>query len=52
MPLGPADLVADGWSGGRMIDLVGLGGGVGLVGYRVQWIAVVVEGPACRTLAC
>lgn len=46
------------WSRGRwlvrdsMMGLVGLGGGVGLVGYRVWWLAVVVESPACRTLAC
>lgn len=30
---------------------LGLGGGMGLVGYRVQW-AVVVEWPATKTLTC
>lgn len=53
LPLGPSDLVRGRWLvRDSMMDLVGLGGGVGLVGYRVRWLAVVVESPACRTLAC
>lgn len=31
---------------------MGLGSGVGLVGYRIQWVAAVVEKPAHRSLTC
>lgn len=31
---------------------MGLGNGVSLVGYRVQWLATVVEQPAHRSLTC
>lgn len=31
---------------------VGLGGGLGLVGYRVQWVVAVVKQPACSPLTC
>lgn len=33
-----------------MMGSMGLGGRVGLVGYRVQWVVNVVERPACRTV--
>lgn len=31
---------------------MGLGGGVVLVGYSAQWVGMVVEQPASRTLTC
>lgn len=36
-------MLGGGLSRGRMIGSMGLGCGVGLVGYRVQWVAAVVE---------
>lgn len=47
VPLGAADL-----GRGKMMGLVGLGDGVGFVGYSVQWVAAVVEWPSHRTLNC
>lgn len=31
---------------------MGLGGGMGFVGYTVQWVGIVVEQPARSTLTC
>lgn len=36
---------------GRTVGLVGLPGRVGHIDYRVQWVAVVVEHSAPRSLA-
>lgn len=35
---------------GRMMSAMGLGDRVDLVNYRVQWVVMEVEQPACRTL--
>lgn len=56
-PLGAVDVegvviqVDDDGSRGMMMGSVGLGGGVDLVGYSVQWVVVVVEWPGHRNLA-
>lgn len=52
VPLGAVTLLGKLAKNGRMTGLVDLGGQVGLVSYRVQWEAMVVERPTCRSLPC
>lgn len=51
VPLKAVD-VGGGLSRERMMGSMGLGCGVGLVGYRVQWVVAVVERPAHRYPTC
>lgn len=37
---------------GRVKGSVGYGSSVGFIVYSVQWVAVVVEKPASRTIIC
>ena len=52
VPLGAVTLQERLAKNGRMMGLVDLGDRVGLVSYRVQWEAMEVERPTCRSLPC